>query len=318
MADDDSIQTEETPSASDERALRLAKRQAIIDSGEEAYKRRFDQTAHAAELAERYAGLEAGENTSDEVSVAGLVMAIRDQGKVCFLVLRDGSGDIQIFCRVNALDEGTWEHVKGLDVGDIVGVTGTVSRTRRGELSVMPSTLILLSKSCRPLPEKFHGLSDKETRYRQRYVDLIVNPESKAVFEKRFRIVSAIRHFMESRGFLEVETPILHPIASGANAKPFVTHYNALDRDCFLRIAPELHLKRLLVGGFERVFEMNRSFRNEGMDLKHNPEFTTIEAYQADTNLDGMKELAQGLFQAANAAVNPSHVIMHDGHEVER
>ncbi len=317
MADDDSIQTEETPNASDERALRLAKRQAIIDSGEEAYKRRFDQTAHAAELAERYAGLEAGENTSDEVSVAGRVMAIRDQGKVCFLVLRDGSGDIQIFCRVNALDEGTWEHVKGLDVGDIVGVTGTVSRTRRGELSVMPSTLVLLSKSCRPLPEKFHGLSDKETRYRQRYVDLIVNPESKAVFEKRFRIVSAIRHFMESRGFLEVETPILHPIASGANAKPFVTHYNALDRDCFLRIAPELHLKRLLVGGFERVFEMNRSFRNEGMDLKHNPEFTTIEAYQAYTNLDGMKELAQGLFQAANAAVNPSHVIMHDGHEVD-
>ncbi len=305
------------PASNDERAVRLAKRQAIIDAGGEAYKRRFDQTHHAAELAERYAGLEAGAVTEDEVAVAGRIMAIRDQGKVCFVVVRDGSGDVQLFCRINVLGEQAWERLKQLDVGDIVGARGTVLRTRRGELSVSPTEVELLSKSCRPLPEKFHGLSDKETRYRQRYVDLVMNPDVKETFAKRFKIVSTIRRYMEDLGFVEVETPILHAVASGANAKPFVTHYNALGVDCYLRIAPELHLKRLLVGGFERVFEMNRSFRNEGMDYKHNPEFTTMEAYQAYTDLEGMKGLCQGLIQACNAAVNGSDTIAYGDVEVD-
>jgi lysyl-tRNA synthetase class 2 len=308
---------ERQTATTDERSLRLAKRQALIDAGDEAYKRSFDQTAHAAELAERYAGLEPGGCTEDVVRVAGRVMAIRNQGKLCFLVLRDGSGDIQLFCRVNALPAEAWDTVGSLDVGDIVGAEGTVLRSRRGELSVAPSSLELLSKSCRPLPEKYHGLADKEARYRQRYVDLVMNPEVKATFAKRFKIISTIRRFMEGRDFVEVETPILHNIASGANAKPFVTHYNALGVDTYLRIAPELHLKRLLVGGFERVFEMNRSFRNEGMDYKHNPEFTTMEAYQAYTDIDGMKDLCQNLIQTCNAAVNEGTLIDYCGTQVE-
>ncbi len=295
----------------DERTVRLSKRQALIDAGGEPYKRRFDQSCHATDLAEKYAGLEPGATTEDVVSVAGRIMAIRDQGKVCFIVLRDGTGDLQLFCRVNAFDEQVWSDIKQLDVGDILGATGTVMRTRRGELSVSPTSVQLLSKSCRPLPEKYHGLSDKETRYRQRYVDLVMNPEVKETFAKRFKIISTIRRYMEAQAFVEVETPILHAVASGANAKPFVTHYNALDVECYLRIAPELHLKRLLVGGFERVFEMNRSFRNEGMDYKHNPEFTTMEAYQAYTDIEGMKSLCQGLIKECNAAVNPSEQIVY-------
>lgn len=313
----DSVEESATVSTTDERTLRLAKRQALIDAGEEAYGRHFEQTAHAAELVEHYAALESGAVTEDEVAVAGRIMAIRDQGKICFLVLRDGSGDIQLFCRINVLGEDAWDRLKRLDVGDIVGATGTVLRTRRGELSISPTSVELLSKSCRPLPEKFHGLSDKESRYRQRYVDLTVNPDVKDTFAKRFKIISTIRRYMEGRDFVEVETPILHAIASGANAKPFVTHYNALGVECFLRIAPELHLKRLLVGGFERVFEMNRSFRNEGMDYKHNPEFTTMEAYQAYTDLEGMKNLCQGLFQTCNAAVNESMVITYGDQEID-
>lgn len=316
-ADQAGRQGQDAPDLLDERGMRLAKRQALIDAGREPYRRHFDQRDHAAELAERYAGLEAGENTDDQVSVSGRVMAIRDQGKIVFLVLRDGSGDIQIFARVNGLDQATWDQVKDLDMGDIVGVCGTVSRTRRGELSVMPSSVELLSKAVRPLPEKFHGLSDKETRYRQRYVDLAMNPDVKEVFRKRFAIVSAVRRFMESRGFVEAETPILQTIQGGAAAKPFITHFNVLDQDCYLRIATELHLKRLLVGGFERVFEVGRIFRNEGMDYKHNPEFTSIEAYQAYTDLEGMKELTRSLIQHANAAVNDSSVITYDGQEID-
>jgi lysyl-tRNA synthetase class 2 len=314
MAEQTTPQDSTTPL--DERSVRLAKRQAIIDSGQEAYKRFFDQKDHAADLAKRYADLGDGQNTEDEARVAGRVVAIRDQGKIVFIVLRDGTGDIQVFARVNALDEAAWNTVKSLDTGDIIGVCGTISRTRRGELSVMPESVELLTKSIRPLPEKFHGLADKEIRYRQRYVDLIVNPEVKEVFQKRFKIISSIRRFMEGRGFVEAETPILQTVQGGAAAKPFVTHFNALDQDCYLRIATELHLKRLLVGGFERVFEIGRIFRNEGMDYKHNPEFTSIEAYQAYTNLEGMKELTRSLIQNANAAVNDSDVITYGGQEI--
>ncbi|MRR12837.1 lysine--tRNA ligase, partial [bacterium] len=205
----------------------------------------------------------------------------RDQGRAVFAVIRDTTGDLQLFCRADVLGEDGLSAVKDLDLGDWVGATGTVLRTRRGELSVSPVRVVLLSKSLRPLPEKFHGLTDTETRYRQRYVDLMANPEVRSVFETRFRVISAIRRFMESRGFVEVETPMLQPVPGGAAAKPFVTHHNALGMDLYLRIAPELYLKRLLVGGFDRVYEVNRSFRNEGMSPRHNPEFTMMEAYQA-------------------------------------
>ena len=202
-------------------------------------------------------------------------------------------------------------------MGDWIGVRGTMMRTKRGQLSVAVASFELLSKSLRPLPEKFHGLADKETRYRQRYVDLVMNPEVKQVFEKRFKIVAAIRRYMEEQGFYEVETPFLHPILGGANAKPFVTHFNALDRDYYLRIATELPLKRLLVGGFEKVFEIGRQFRNEGMDPYHNPEFTTMEAYQAFSDLEGMMELTQGYIQAAAMAACGTLRITYQGQEVD-
>ena len=245
--------------------------------------------------------------------VAGRLVAIRDQGKIVFLVLRDATGDLQLFCRVNVLGEEAFAAVKELDLGDWVGAVGTVLRTRRGELSVAPTEVTLLSKSLRPLPEKFHGLTDTETRYRQRYVDLIVNPEVRETFETRFRIIAAIRRYMDAHGYLEVETPMLHPIPGGATARPFVTHHNALDMELYLRIAPELYLKRLLVGGFERVYEINRSFRNEGISVRHNPEFTMLEAYQAFTDLRGMMELTEGLIRSVAQEVLGTTTIVYQG-----
>lgn len=281
--------------ADDLLASRRAKLEAIRRSGGEAYGARFDRTATAAELAERHATLPAGEEAGETAAVAGRIVAKRDQGKVIFLVIRDGSGDLQLFCRANVLGEEAFASVRELDLGDWVGATGPVLRTRRGELSVSPVEVVLLSKSLRPLPEKFHGLTDTETRYRQRYLDLIVNPEVRSVFETRFRVIAAIRAFMDARGFVEVETPMLQPIPGGATARPFVTHHNALGMDLYLRIAPELYLKRLLVGGFERVYELNRSFRNEGMSPRHNPEFTMLEAYQAFGDMETMRELTESL-----------------------
>ncbi len=297
--------------------VRRNKRQAMIDAGEDPYGHAFAYTHHIAELNEAYAGLEDGESTEDAVAIAGRVMAKRDQGKLAFLELRDSTADMQLFCRVNALGEGEFAKLKDLDVGDWIGVRGTMMRTRRGQLSVAVESFELLSKSLRPLPEKFHGLADKETRYRQRYVDLVMNPEVKATFEKRFKVVSAIRRYMEEQGFYEVETPFLHPILGGANAKPFVTHFNALDRDYFLRIATELPLKRLLVGGFEKVFEIGRQFRNEGMDPYHNPEFTTMEAYQAFTDLEGMMELTEGYIKAAAMAACGTLQISYQGTDID-
>ena len=298
-------------------AVRRAKREALIAAGKDPYGHAFKYSHHLAELNERYADLEDGASTEDEVQVAGRVMAKRDQGKLAFLELRDSSGDMQLFCRINALGEEAYRQLKDLDVGDWIGVRGTMMRTKRGQLSVAVASFELLSKSLRPLPEKFHGLADKETRYRQRYVDLVMNPEVKQVFEKRFKIVAAIRRYMEEQGFYEVETPFLHPILGGANAKPFVTHFNALDRDYYLRIATELPLKRLLVGGFEKVFEIGRQFRNEGMDPYHNPEFTTMEAYQAFSDLEGMMELTQGYIQAAAMAACGTLQITYQGQDVD-
>ena len=266
---------------------------------------------------ERYATLEDGADTADVVSVAGRVRAKRGQGKVIFIELQDSTGTIQLFCRINDLGEEGLASVKAFDLGDIVEAKGIVVRTRRGELSIAPTGVRLLSKSVRPLPEKFHGLSDKETRYRQRYVDLIVNDDVRETFRKRSLILSTFRRYMEADGYMEVETPILQTIQGGATAKPFITHFNALNQECYLRIATELHLKRLLVGGFEAVFEVGRIFRNEGMDLTHNPEFTTMEAYRAYSDLEGMKRLAEGVIKAAHKAVGNPEVIEYQGQTID-
>ncbi len=279
--------------------VRRAKLDSLRAEGREPYVNGFDVTDRTAALAERYSSLEPGAETEDVVTIAGRLVARRDQGKMAFLVLRDATGEMQLFCRVNVLGDEAFEAVKSLDLGDWVGATGVVLRSRRGELSVQPSSVTLLSKSLRPLPEKYHGLSDTETRYRQRYVDLIANPEVRTVFETRFKVIAAIRRYMESQGYFEVETPMLQPIPGGATAKPFITHHNALDMPLYLRIAPELYLKRLLVGGFERVYEINRSFRNEGMSPRHNPEFTMLEAYQAYGNMQSMMELTEGIITNA-------------------
>ncbi len=297
--------------------VRKAKRASLIDSGVDPYGHAFERTALVEQLDETYAGLEDGETTEDEVSVAGRVMARRVQGKIAFLELMDPTGTMQLFCRINALGDEAFEAIKEVDVGDWIGAHGAVMRTRRGQLSVAVDRFELLSKSLRPLPEKFHGLTDKETRYRQRYVDMIVNPEVRDVFAKRSAIVWAIRRYMEEQGFMEVETPFLNGILGGANARPFTTHFNALDRDYYLRIATELPLKRLLVGGFEKVFELGRQFRNEGMDHTHNPEFTTMEAYEAFSDLDGMMRLTRGCFQAAALAACGTLEVEYQGNLVD-
>ena len=301
----------------DERSVRLGRRTALIEAGVNPYPEHCEVSDHVADLVERYATLEDGTDTADVVSVAGRVRAKRGQGKVIFIELQDSTGTIQLFCRINDLGEEGLAAVKAFDLGDIVEAKGIVVRTRRGELSIAPTAVRLLSKSVRPLPEKFHGLSDKETRYRQRYVDLIVNDDVRETFRKRSLILSTFRRYMEADGYMEVETPILQTIQGGATAKPFITHFNALNQECYLRIATELHLKRLLVGGFEAVFEVGRIFRNEGMDLTHNPEFTTMEAYRAYSDLEGMKKLAEGVIKAANKAVGNPEVIEYQGQTID-
>ncbi len=301
----------------DERATRLAKRAALFEAGQNPYPEHSELEDYVADIETRYADLADGEDTEDVVKIAGRVVAKRGQGKIMFIVVRDATAEIQLFCRINDMDEAAWNTLKALDLGDILGVTGVVVRTQRGQLSVAPKSATLLSKAVRPLPEKFHGLSDKETRYRQRYVDLIANDDVRETFRKRSQILSTFRRFMESDGYMEVETPILQTIQGGATAKPFITHFNALDQECYLRIATELHLKRCIVGGFERVFEIGRIFRNEGMDLTHNPEFTTMEAYRAFSDLEGMKALAQGVIKAANKAIGNPEVIEYQGQTID-
>ena len=304
--------------ATDERAQRLARRQAIIDAGATPYPEHSNVTVHADELLERYESLAEGDDPEGLVhTVAGRVRAKRGQGKVAFIVLQDPTATMQLFCRIDNMGEEGMKSLRGLDLGDIVEATGTMMRTRRGELSLAPTSVRLLSKSVRPLPEKFHGLSDKETRYRQRYVDLIVNADVRETFRKRSAIISEFRRYMEDNAYMEVETPVLQTIQGGATAKPFITHFNALDQECFLRIATELPLKRLLVGGYEAVFEIGRIFRNEGMDQTHNPEFTTMEAYRAYSDLEGMKQLAEGVIKAANARVNTSEQIEYQGTTID-
>ena len=301
----------------DERATRLVKRAALFEAGQNPYPEHSELEDYVADIEAKYADLADGEDTEDVVKIAGRVVAKRGQGKIMFIVVRDATAEIQLFCRINDMDEAAWSTLKALDLGDILGVTGVVVRTQRGQLSVAPKSATLLAKAVRPLPEKFHGLSDKETRYRQRYVDLIANDDVRETFRKRSQILSTFRRFMESDGYMEVETPILQTIQGGATAKPFITHFNALDQECYLRIATELHLKRCIVGGFERVFEIGRIFRNEGMDLTHNPEFTTMEAYRAFSDLEGMKALAQGVIKAANKAIGNPEVIEYQGQTID-
>lgn len=264
-------------------ANRMAKLETLRELGVEPYPPRFRVEQSLSGIVARWGAAlaEELENEKPTVRAVGRVRAIRGHGKAAFLDLNDGSTRLQVHVRKDRLTETDWGSFKSLDLGDFAGIDGTLFRTRTGELTVAVESLTVLAKALRPLPEKYHGLADREARARQRYLDLIANPESRAVFETRSKVVSGLRRFLESHGFLEVETPMMHPIPGGATARPFVTHHNTLDLDLYLRIAPELYLKRLIVGGFERVFELNRNFRNEGISTRHNPEFTMLEFYWA-------------------------------------
>ena len=272
---------------------RIAKVEALRSSGVDPYPVRFDRTHSAAEVHAAHDGIEAGAETGARVAVAGRLMLNRRQGKLSFGVLRDASGEIQLFVEQARLGEEPYDLFQDLDLGDWVGAHGEVVKTKRGEVSVRIESFALLAKAIRPLPEKWHGLKDVEQRYRQRYLDLLMNPASRRIVEIRSQAVDEMRSFLRARGFMEVETPMLQPTPGGALAKPFVTHMNALDLDLYLRIAPELYLKRLIVGGMERVFEINRNFRNEGTSVKYNPEFTMLEAYQAFADYHDMMALLE-------------------------
>ena len=293
--------------------VRREKLAALRAEGRDPFKEtRFDVTHYAQDIKDNFDALE-----GSEVRVAGRLMSKRGMGKVSFCDLQDKSGRIQLYARKDEMDEEEYNRFKKYDIGDIVGVEGEVFRTQRGEMSVRAKKITLLSKSLRPLPEKYHGLTDKEARYRQRYVDLIINPESKRNFEIRSRFVAYLRRYLDSIGFMEVETPVLSPIAGGANARPFITHHNTLDIDMYMRIATELHLKRLIVGGMERVYEVGRIFRNEGMDTKHNPEFTTCELYQAYTNLDGMMDILEAILSGAAKEILGTYQIQWLGKDID-
>ena len=293
--------------------VRREKLAALRAEGRDPFQQtRFDVSHHAQDIKDHFDELE-----GTEVTVGGRLMSKRGMGKVSFCDLQDKSGRIQLYARKDEMDEEEYNRFKKYDIGDIVGVDGEVFRTQRGEMSVRAKTITLLSKSLRPLPEKYHGLTDKEARYRQRYVDLIINPESKRNFEIRSKFVAYLRRYLDSLGFMEVETPVLSPIAGGANARPFITHHNTLDIDMYMRIATELHLKRLIVGGLERVYEVGRIFRNEGMDTKHNPEFTTCELYQAFTNLDGMMDILEGILTGAAKEILGTYQVTWMGHDID-
>lgn len=292
----DTKQTEQTTQdiekVNDQMQVRRDKMQQFIDAGMYPFGEKYEWDHHTQDVKQ---AAEALEKEETPVRVAGRLMALRRHGKTAFCVLRDISGEIQLYFRKDILGEASYDLFKLLDIGDIIGVEGTVFTTHTGETTIRVLGWTLLSKALRPLPEKFHGLTDKETRYRQRYVDLIVNPEVKDTFIKRAKIIKGIRHYLEEKQFLEVETPMLHTIAGGAAARPFKTYHNALDMEMYLRIAPELHLKRLIVGGLERVYELNRCFRNEGIDTRHNPEFTTVELYQAYGDLEDVISITENL-----------------------
>lgn len=273
---------------------------------------KFDITHTSKEIIDNYEELE-----GKDVTIAGRIMAKRIMGKASFCHIQDGDGKIQSYVSINDLGEESYKQFKEDDIGDIIGITGFVFKTRTGEISIHAKEVILLSKSLRPLPEKFHGLKDTDLRYRQRFVDLIMNPEVKETFKKRSLIIKEIRNMLDEKGFMEVETPILQTIPGGASARPFITHHNTLDIDMYLRIATELYLKRLIVGGFDKVYEIGRNFRNEGMDIKHNPEFTCIELYEAYTNLEGMMNITEELIRRCANKVCGTGKISYQGEEID-
>ncbi|MDQ3878567.1 MAG: lysine--tRNA ligase [Actinomycetota bacterium] len=270
-----------------------------------AYPYRYERTTTVASLRDRFEDLESGSDTGQPARIAGRITTIRSHGKVAFADISDGSAKLQLFAQPNGLGDDGFDDFLQLSVGDIVGASGEVVKTRRGELSLRVDEVVLLAKCLRPMPEKWHGMSDVEVRYRQRYLDLLSNPQARRALEARSDATATIRRFMVERGFVEVETPLLQPVAGGAVARPFVTHHNALDIDLYLRVAPELYLKRLLIGGFERVFELNRSFRNEGVSTRHNPEFTMLEGYEAYSDYEDTMELVESLVKAIASVVTP-------------
>ena len=292
--------------------IRRDKLAALQEAGRNPFEiTRYDVTHHAQEVKDQFDQLE-----GQTVSLAGRLMSKRGMGKVSFCDLKDKSGRIQIYARKDEMDEDAYDRFRKYDIGDIVGVKGDVFRTQKGEMSIRAHEITLLSKSLQPLPEKFHGLTDKELRYRQRYVDLIMNPESQRNFEIRSKFVAYLRRYLDNMGFMEVETPVLSPIAGGANARPFITHHNAQDIDMYMRIATELHLKRLIVGGLERVYEVGRIFRNEGMDTRHNPEFTTVELYQAYADFNDMMDLFEDLLSGAAMEILGTYEVDWQGEHV--
>ena len=293
--------------------IRREKLSTLQQEGRDPFQEtKYVVSRHAQEIKDQFEQLE-----GSQVSVAGRLMSKRGMGKVSFCDLQDRSGRIQLYARKDELDAQAYDRFRKYDIGDIVGVKGQVFRTQRGEMSVRVQEITLLSKSLLPLPEKFHGLTDKETRYRQRYVDLIVNPEVRRNFEVRSAFVKYLRNFLDNRGYMEVETPVLNTISGGATARPFITHHNTLDIDMYMRIATELPLKRLIVGGMERVYEVGRIFRNEGMDTKHNPEFTTVELYEAYADFNDMMDLFEELLSGAAKNICGSYQLQWQGEDID-
>jgi lysyl-tRNA synthetase class 2 len=296
----------------DQMQVRRKKMASIAATGVEPFGRKFEATHHAQDVLRQFEKLEGA-----AVKVAGRIMAIRSQGKAGFANIADITGQIQLYIRQDILGEQGFALVQQLDLGDFIGVTGTVFRTQKGEISIKVSMMEFLAKALRPLPEKWHGLKDVETRYRQRYLDLIVNPDVKRAFLIRSKVLQSLRRLLDDRDFLEVETPMMHPIAGGAAAKPFITHHNALDMKLFMRIAPELYLKRLIVGGFEKIFELNRVFRNEGISIKHNPEFTMLELYQAYADYESVMKLTEEVIAGVAVEVLGTTQIEYQGQAID-
>lgn len=299
-----------------ERVRRLAKLDALRAEGTEPYPVRYDRTHTAAELHRAFAGLEPGTETDSTVDIAGRIVLLRRQGKLSFATVRDGDSTIQLFVSRAVIGDEGHDHFNQLDLGDWVGARGVVMTTKRGELSIKVVSVTLLAKALRPLPDKWHGLADTDARYRQRYADLIANEEARRIFRVRFAAIDAIRTFLRERSFIEVETPVLHDVAGGAAARPFETHHHALDMSLSMRIALELHLKRLIVGGLDRVFELGRVFRNEGLSTRHNPEFTMLELYQAFADYTDMMDLTESLISEVSQSVLGTTTVEWDGHTI--
>ncbi|PWM76931.1 MAG: lysine--tRNA ligase [Phascolarctobacterium sp.] len=294
--------------------VRINKMHQIEEHGWQPFGHKYVVTHHSQDIADQFEDLSANETI---VQMAGRIMAIRGHGKTCFMDMQDKSGRIQLYVRKDAVGEEKYALIKLLDIGDIIGIRGTVFRTHMGELSIKAVDIEILAKSLRPLPEKWHGLKDVDTRYRQRYVDLIVNPDVRRTFVLRSKIIKSIREILDNRDFLEVETPIMNSIAGGAAARPFITYHNALDMQLYLRIAPELYLKRLIVGGMDRVYELGRVFRNEGIDIKHNPEFTSVEIYQAYADYTDMMDLTEVIVSQTAQKVLGTMKITYEGQEID-